>query len=474
MSRDLYQSDSDDSVDNDQNENEDQDQSDEENAVFAEDVKPKEKEDMPKEETPEVHTPEVDTPEDDDSPEDEEKEDTPEEDSSDSDDSAPPFEVNEIVQDDERFDDLYKETNLNAFVTKLKDTGLLAEPVQILLACKSKYVEMDVSRDLFGWSKQIKYPSEQYKTFVPGISVQVVNMLSSKDVQQVSDKELIYDGLKGHTDPYDSISFLQLKKGDGTITPPSGEINNMKFAAFTPMVDLVLQNPGYLAVLSENLKLSRAFNFLNASIVKTSAKKQKRIRGKKELVKTFNLRDIVYILESAGAKSVVFYNVVDTFTAEDDVIGELNEDDEMKEADEVSLDFAEPTVYPDELPDEISNVAREDSDLNLENSDVAVEPPVEPEAEPAVEPEVEPEVAPDVEPEVAPSVEPVVDAAPVVEPDEVVTPEPVVEPDEVVTPEPAPGNSVFDDKKGGKYTRTLVKKNRANTRKLRLVHKGHR
>ena len=474
MSRDLYDSDSDESVDNDTN------------AVFEDDEvnneaqnqeTPEETQETPEEtKEKELELPEEDTSED--SPEDA-PEDSPEDSDSDASDEAPPFEVNEIVQNDERFDDLYKETNLNAFVALLKDSTLLAEPVQVMLACKYKFVEIDVTRDLFGWSKQIKYPSEQFKTFVPGIPVQIVNLLSTKDVQRVNDKELIYDGLK-ERDPMDSISFLQLKKGDNTITPP-GEVNSMTFPAFTPMVDLVLQNPGYLTVLNKDLKLSRAFNFLNASIVKTSDKKQKMIRGKKELVKTFNLRDIVYILQAAGAKSVVFYNVCDTFTAEDNVLGELEEDDEIKGPDEVSLDFDEPKVYPAELDDvtretdesrdaepkeaseeEISNVSK-DSEVNLENSSADAAPsdasPVD-----AVPAEAAPADAADE------------NVIPDVVPDEIVSPEPVEEvvPDEVVTPEPAPGNSVFDDKRGGKYTRALVKKKRANTHKLRLVHKGHR
>ena len=474
MPRDLYDSDSDESVDN--------------NAVFADDDLNNEIQDN--QDSPEEKEKELELPEEEPEEEPEEPEEEPEEDSdSDASDEAPPFEVDDIVQDDERFDELYKETNLNAFVALLKDSTLLAEPVQIMLACKYKFVEIDVTRDLFGWSKQIKYPSEQFKTFVPGIPVQIVNMLSTKDVQRVNDKELLYDGLK-ERDPMDSISFLQLKKGDNTITPP-GEVNSMTFPAFTPMVDLVLQNPGYLTVLNKDLKLSRAFNFLNASIVKTSPKKQKMIRGKKELVKTFNLRDVVYILQAAGAKSVVFYNVCDTFTAEDDVLGELEEDEEMKEPDEVSLDFEEPKVYPAELDEntreaddtsvaepkegleEISNVSNE-SDVNLENSPADAVPA---EASPA---EASPAEASPAEASPAEAAETPADENVSPVPDEIVTPEPVADevpsvvPDEIVTPEPAPGNSVFDDKKGGKFTRTLVKKKRANTHKLRLVHKGHR
>ena len=391
------------------------------------------------------------------------------------DDEMQPIDISDVIGNEDEFAELYKETSLNLFVAQLKPS--LDETVRVMLGCKSKYVEIDVSTDMFGWAKQIKYPTEQFKTFVPAIPIQFVNMLATNAAQRVNDMETIYDGLKSSDIPLDTFTFLRQRKTDQTIESISPTINNIEFEASTPMLDLALQNPGYLTIIGDpTSKLKGAFNFLNSALVKPS-KKQKIIRGKKEPIKTFNLRDIVYILSAAGAKKIVFYNVSNSFTVEDNEAEELSEQADLGEPDEVSLDMS--GLEPKEEEDE------EDEAEEAEEASVAGE-----EAEEASVAGEEAEEASAIG-ETSNAGEGVVDASVAVEEASGEAKEAVEavvpvnsEESEISSVDKATagsefnssivGGSMFDGKLGGKYSRRARERRLKTSRKLSLIHKRHR
>jgi hypothetical protein len=304
-------------------------------------------------------------------------EDTPDED-------APVEQLNFDELESTDFTSLYRETNLNLFVKSLEESGLIGQSVRILLACKSKYVNINIARDIFGWSQNIKYKTEQFKTFVPTIEVKRINELPASVEQAVTDVRPIFDGIKNKSNA-DATQFIQEKINDKVIMSSSVAYCN-QYSAGTPMLDLVLQNPGSIYIVTENGTMDSAFDFLKCSIMKAS-KKKKMVEGQKTIVKTFNLRDILYILTEAGATDVTVINASNGFTFEDEAVDEGNELDEGgpleeeknifddKEEPENKIAIDEPNPVADEAAAEPMGLPDSDSESEIEASNEVVETP---------------------------------------------------------------------------------------------------
>jgi hypothetical protein len=275
-----------------------------------------------------------------------------------SDDEMPVDEPAFVDLESNDFTSLYRETNLGMFVKALKESGLIGQSVRVLLTCKSKYVNINIARDIFGWSQNIKYKSEQYKTFVPTINVETINMLPADATQSVMDARPIFDGIKNKNNT-DTTQFIQDQINEKVIVSSSVPYSN-QFMEGTPMLDLVLQNPGSIFIVTENGNMDAAFDFLQCSIMKTS-KKKKMVQGVKTSVKTFNLRDILYILSQAGANSVTVINATNGFTFEDDPLDEDDVLDEGKNMNEVESIFDDEADVSEKKEEPALEPAEEDS-----------------------------------------------------------------------------------------------------------------